>query len=108
MRPDHAILVQQSELAFDFEHALDHEHHIRAAGIVFVEAQRHRVLYRPGQEALTKLGDLPVVADDDRILADEIDPADVAVEIDADTGPIQPRGYLLDMGRFAGSVVALD
>ena len=108
MRPDHPILVQQGQLAFDFEHPLDHEHHIRPTGIVFVKAQRHRVLQGPGQEALAKLGDLLVVAEHDRILADKIDAADVAVEIDADAWPIEPRRDLLDMRRFAGSVIALD
>ena len=43
-----------------------------------------RVLQRPGQEALAELGHLLVVAQHDRVLADEIDAADVAVEIDAD------------------------
>ena len=33
---------------------------------------------------------------------------DVAVEVDADAGPIQPRCHLLDVGRLAGAVVALD
>ena len=104
----HPVLIEQGQLAFDLEHALDHEHHVRAAGIVFVEAQRHRVLQRPGQEALAEFGHLLVVAQHDRVLADEIDAADVAVEIDADAGPVEPGGDLLDMGRFAGAVIALD
>ena len=108
MRPDHAVLVEQGQLALDLEHALDHEHHVRPAGVVFVEAQRHRVLQRPGQDALAEFGDLLVVAQHDRVLADQVDAADVAVEIDADAGPVEPRGDLLDMGRFAGAVIALD
>ena len=32
----------------------------------------------------------------------------MAVEVDADAGPVQPGGDLLDMRRFAGAVVALD
>ena len=31
----------------------------------------------------------------------------MAVEIDADAGPVQPRRHLLDMGRLAGAVIAL-
>ena len=108
MRPDDAVLVEQRQLAFDLEHALDHEHHVGTAGIVFVEAQRHRMLQRPGQQALAELGNLLVVAQHDRVLADEIDAADMAVEIDADAGPIEPGGDLLDMGRFSGAVIALD
>ena len=108
MRADHPVLVEQGQLALDLEHALDHEHHVRAAGIVFVEAQRHRMLQRPGQQALAELGHLLVVAQHDRVLADEIDAADMAVEIDADAGPVEPRRDLLDMGRFAGAVIALD
>ena len=44
----------------------------------------------------------------DRVLADEIDARDVAVEIDAHQRPVEPRGDLLDMGRFAGAVIAGD
>src|SRR5262249_15698115 len=32
----------------------------------------------------------------------------MAVEIDADQRPIQPRRHLLDMGGFAGTVIAAD
>ena len=78
------------------------------AGVVFVEAQRHRVLQRPGQDAFAELGDLLAVAQHDRVLADEIDAADVAVEIDPDAGPVEARRDLLDMGRFAGAVIAAD
>jgi hypothetical protein len=61
MRLDHAVLVEQGELAVAFEDALDHEHHVRAAGIVFVEQQRHRPLQRPGHDAFLELGDLQAV-----------------------------------------------
>jgi MoxR-like ATPase len=105
---DDLVLVEQGQLAFDLEHALDHEHHVRPPGIVFVEAQRDWMLQGPGQKTLAEFGDLLVVAQYDRVLAHEIDAADVAVEVDADAGPIEPRGDLLDMGRFAGAVVALD
>jgi len=32
----------------------------------------------------------------------------VRIEVDADAGPFQARGNLLDMRRFAGAVIALD
>ena len=108
MRPDHPVLVEQRQAARDFQHALDHEHHVRAAGVVFVEAQRDIVLQRPGQDAVAEFGDLLAVLEDDRVLADEIDAADMAVEIDAHAGPVEPRGDLLDMGRLAGAVIAGD
>jgi len=44
MRTDHPVLIEQGELAVDLEHALDDEHHVRPAGVVFVEHQGARVL----------------------------------------------------------------
>ena len=108
MRADDLVLIEQRQLAFDFEHALDHEHHVRPSRVVFVEHERRRVLQRPRQHPFFELGDLLAVLDDDRIFADEIDPADVAVEVDADARPVQPRGDLFDVRRFPGAVVALN
>ena len=92
----------------DFEDALDDEHHVRPAGVILVEHQRHIVLIGPGQDAFAEFGDLLAVLQDDRILADQVDAADVAVEIDADAGPVEAGGDLLDMGRFAGAMIAGD
>ncbi len=108
MRPDHAILIEQGQPTLGLEHALDHEHHVGAAGIVFVEGDRKRSLQRPRQDAFTEFRDLLSFLEDDRILADEIDTADVAVEIDADHRPVEARRHLLDVGRLAGAVIALD
>src|SRR5262249_56053409 len=66
------------------------------------------VLIRPRQDAVAELGHLLAVLDDDRILADQVDTADVAVEVDAHAGPVEPRRHLLDVGRLAGPVVAGD
>ena len=66
------------------------------------------MLQCPGQKAFAEFGNLLVFPQHDRILADEIDAADVAVEIDTDQGPIKPGRDLLDMGGFAGTVVAAD
>ena len=106
VRPDDAALVEQRQAARRFQHALDDEHHVRAAGIVFVEAERDIVLVGPGQDAVAEFGDLLAVLQDDRVLADEVDAADMAVEVDAHAGPVEPGGDLLDMGRLAGAVVA--
>src|ERR1039458_6164656 len=108
MRLDHLALVEQRQAAGGFQHALDHEHHVRPAGVVFVEAERHIVLQRPWQDAFAELGDLLVILDDDGILADQIDAADMAVEIDAHQGPVESRRHLLDMGGLAGAVIAGD
>ncbi len=108
MRADDPRLVEQGQLAGGFENALDDEHHVGAAGIIFIENQRHVVLIGPGQNAFAEFGDLLAVLQHDRILADEIDAADVAVEIDADAGPVEAGGDLLDMGRFAGAMIAGD
>ena len=61
MRADDAVLVEQRQLALDLQHALDHEHHVRPAGVVFVEHQRDGVLQRPGQHALAEFGHLLAV-----------------------------------------------
>ena len=108
MRADDAPLVEQRQPARHFEHALDDEHHVRAAGVVLVEAERDVVLQRPGQHAVAELGHLLAVLQHDRVLADEVDARDVAVEVDAHAGPVEPRRHLLDMGRLAGAVIAGD
>ena len=99
-------LVEQRQLARAFENALDHEHHVRAAGVIFVEHQRHVVLVGPGQDAFAEFGDLLAFLQHDRVLADEVDARDVAVEVDADARPVEAGGDLLDVGRLAGAVVA--
>src|SRR3546814_4617071 len=49
VRADHAVLVEQSQLALGLEHALDYEHHIGAPRVIFVEDERGRGLQRPGR-----------------------------------------------------------
>ena len=44
----------------------------------------------------------------DRVAADQVDAADMAVEVDAHARPVEAGGDLLDMGRLAGAVVAGD
>ncbi len=106
MRTDDAALVEQGQATRRFQHALDHEHHVRAAGVIFVENERDIVLIGPGQDAVLEFGDLLAVLQDDGVLADEIDAADMAVEVDADAGPVEAGGDLFDMGRLAGAVIA--
>ncbi len=48
------------------------------------------------------------VAQHDGVAADHVDAADMRIQIDADAGPVEPRGDLFDMRRFAGAVIALD
>ncbi len=108
VRLDDLVLVEQGQAALRFQDALDDEHDVRAAGIVFVEDQGDRTLNGPRQDAFAELGDLLAVLEHDGVLADQVDPRDVAVEIDADQRPVQAGGDLFDMGRLAGAVKALD
>src|SRR4051794_16043209 len=108
VRADHLVLVEQRHPALRLEDALDDEHDVGPAGIVLVEDERHRALQRPGQDALAVLGDLLAVPENDRVLADEVDAADVAVEVDPHAGPVEAGRDLLDVRRFAGTVIALD
>ena len=70
--------------------------------------ERDIVLQRPRQNAVAEFGDLLAVVQDDGVLADQIDARDMAVEIDAHARPVEARRDLLDMGRFAGAVIAGD
>ena len=47
VRADDAALVEQRQAAGRFQHALDDEHHVRAAGIIFVEARARHCAGRP-------------------------------------------------------------
>jgi hypothetical protein len=103
----HAALIEQRQPPFDFEHALNDEHHVGAAGVVFIEHQRARTLQRPRQHARLELGDLLAVADDDRVLADQIHAADVPIEVDAHARPVETRCHLLDVTRLPRAMPAL-
>ncbi len=107
MRPDDAILIQQRQLSLHFEHALDDEHHIGPPGVIFIEAQTYRMLNRPGQDPFAEFGDLLAFLQHDGVLADQIDAADMAVQVHTHARPIQPRGDLLDMGGLPGAMIAL-
>lgn len=51
VRADHTVLVEQRQVAFHLKHALDHEHHVRPAGIIFIKHQSAGVLQAPWQQA---------------------------------------------------------
>ena len=104
---DHTILVEQGQTALHLQDALNDEHHIWAARVIFIENQRNRTLQGPGQHAFAEFGDLTTVFQDDGVLAYEIDAADMAVKVDADQRPIEPRRHLFNMGGFSGAVIAL-
>jgi hypothetical protein len=72
MRFDDSALVEQREPALDLEHALNHEHHVRASSVILVEDERARTLKRPREHAGLELRDLLAVTKDDGVLADEI------------------------------------
>ena len=108
MRANDPVLVEQGHFALDFKNALNNKHHIRASGVVLVENQRRRVLQGPRQDTLAEFCNLLAVLKDNGVLADKVNAADVAVQVNADAGPIQPCCYLFYMGRFPGAVIALD
>ena len=101
------VLVQKRQLTGDFQHALNDEHHIRATGIIFVKHHGYRILQRPWQNAFLKLGHLLAVFQHNRVFTDQINTADMAVEIDPHTRPVEPGCNLLNMRRFTGAVIAL-
>ena len=108
MRSDNPVLVEQGQPSLYFQHPLNHEHHVRPTSVIFVEDQRDRALQRPWQHAFAEFGHLATILQDYGVLAHEVDTADVAVQIDPHQWPVQARGYLLDVGRLACPVVALD
>ena len=108
MRPNDAALIEQGQATRNLQHPLDDEHHVGTARVILVEAQGDIVLDRPGQHAVAELRDLLAVLEHDRVLADEIDAGDVAVEVDAHARPVQARGDLLDVRRLARAVIAGD
>ena len=97
MGPNDPPLIEQGQAARHLQHPLDDEHHVGTAGVVFVEAQGDIVLDRPGQHAVAEFRHLLAVLEHDRVLADEIDARDVAVEVDAHAGPVEAGGDLLDV-----------
>ena len=108
VRPDDLVLIEQREPPIRFEDSLNDEHDVRPPGVVFVKHQSGRRLQRPRQQTFAKFGDLLALAQHDGVLADQIDTADVAVEIDTQAWPVEPRRHLFDVCRLAGAVVALD
>jgi hypothetical protein len=93
-------------LPCDLEHALDDEHHVgrpasyssNTSATLFWIAQGRM----PSRNSVTCLPSF----EHDGVLADQVDAADVAVEVDAHARPVEPRGDLLDVRRLAGAVVA--
>src|SRR3546814_7460972 len=52
---DDAVLIEERHLPVCFQYALDNEHHIGTARIIFVKDQRDRMLKRPGKKAFLEL-----------------------------------------------------
>src|SRR3546814_1250852 len=72
--------------------------------IIFVKDQRDRMLKRPGKKAFLELRYLLSVFQDDGVPADQIDTADMRIEIDADAWPVKACRHLLDVRGLAGAV----
>src|SRR3546814_3438546 len=69
---DDAVLIEERHLPVCFQYALDNEHHIGTARIIFVKDQRDRMLKRPGKKAFLELRYLLSVFQDDGVPADQI------------------------------------
>src|SRR5271167_2344806 len=103
--PNDAALIEQGQAARNLQHPLDDEHHVGAARVILIEAQRDIVLDRPRQHSVAKLRNLLALLEHDRVLADEINAGDMAVEVDAHARPVEARGDLLDMRRLARAMI---
>ena len=63
VRFDHPVLVKQRQLARNFEHPLNDEHHVGTSGIVLVKHQRSVGLQGPRQDAFLEFRNLVTVLD---------------------------------------------
>ena len=66
------------------------------------------MLDRPGKNALAKFGDLFTVFENNRVLTDQINTTDMAIEVNSYQRPIKMRRNLLDMSRLPCTVIALN
>ena len=66
------------------------------------------MLKRPRQNTFLEFSDLQSVFENDCIASDQIDTADMRVEIHTNARPVEARGDLLDVGRFTRAVITLD
>ena len=85
---NHLIAIKKGQLAIDFENALNHKHHIGTASVIFIKYQRNRILQRPWQNPFAEFGNLFAITKHDGIFADQVNAADMAIQIDPDTGPV--------------------
>ena len=107
MRSQDPVLVEQGEFPVAFEETLDDEHDIGAAGVVFVEDEGDGSLHCPGQDAFLEFGDLLAVSQRHRVPAYQVQPAEMSVEVDPHTRPVEPRRDLFDVRGLAGAVQTL-
>ena len=108
IRVDHPVGIQKGQLAIDFQNPLDNKHHIGTASVIFVKYNGNRILQGPGQNTFAEFRNLLAITQHNGVLADQVDSADMAVQVDPDAGPVEPRCHLFDVGGFASAVIALD
>jgi len=104
---DDFILVKQSQAARYFKHTLDNEHYVGAARVILVKHNRDVVFQCPWQNSVAELGDLLAVFDHDGVFANQVDPADMTVQVNPHEGPVQPSCNLLNVRRFTRAVITL-
>ena len=83
---DDLVLIKQGQFAVFFQNALDHEHNVGAARVVFIKHDGSRVAQRPRQNAFVEFSNLFAVFQFDRVFTDQINPADMAIKIDPHAG----------------------
>ena len=105
---DHPVLVEQCQLPVLLQDALDDEHDVGPACVVFVEDQGDRSLDRPRQDAFGELGDLLTIPQRHGVAADQVHPAELPVEVHSYTRPVESRGDLFDVGGLSCAVQPLD
>ena len=85
---DHLVLVQQGQLAVHFQHALDHKHNVSTASVILIKHDGGRVAESPGQDSFLEICHLFSIFEFDGVFTDQVNPADVAVEIYANRRPV--------------------
>src|SRR3546814_18579710 len=74
---DDAVLIEERHLPVCFQYALDNDHHIGTARIIFVKDQPHRLSTCQGKKAFFELRYLLYVFPNDGVLADQLAPAEM-------------------------------
>ena len=104
---DDFVLVHQRQFAICLKDTLDNEHNVGTSRVVFVKHNRDGIAQCPRQNSFVEFRNLNTVAQFDRVFADQVDTADMRIQVHPHRRPVQPRADLFDVRRFTGAVIAL-